>query len=316
MAKVLNAVEILPKIWTAWGRTSVTDRQTDDRQMTDGRATANSEREREFTFANHAYNVLNTVFSQCFWRNRKVPTGTPYQRITWQKALVFFNNPSNEMLTTHYDGVASVDKLTCDDFLSMQSLEITAVLGVICFLLWHVGPGLAFVAYPQALSLMPLSQLWTVLFFFMLFLLGIGSQVRCWVTSCVGRYVVPTFGCHIIAHSLGINSGKMEESVPNTLLGYTRYEVPNIWPLFSFIWSLDQDMTDIAAGWNGMDVHFTFARRLFNRALSRIFSLLSAGWSKISAAMRLIQLSRHFFGGGDWTKNLAAKSAADFFKAK
>ena len=45
-----------------------------------------------------------------------MPTGTPYQRITSQKALVFFNNPSNEMLTTHYDGVASVDKLTCDDF--------------------------------------------------------------------------------------------------------------------------------------------------------------------------------------------------------
>jgi len=48
MVKVPNAVGILPKIWTAWvGRTNVTD----DRQ-TDGRATANSEREREFTFAN------------------------------------------------------------------------------------------------------------------------------------------------------------------------------------------------------------------------------------------------------------------------
>jgi len=53
MAKVPNAVEILPKIWTAWvGRKNVTDdRQTDDRRTTDGRAIAYSEREREFTFA-------------------------------------------------------------------------------------------------------------------------------------------------------------------------------------------------------------------------------------------------------------------------
>ena len=52
MAKVSNAIEILPKIWTAWVRcTSVTD----DRQ-TDGRAIAYSEREHEFTFAkNHGY---------------------------------------------------------------------------------------------------------------------------------------------------------------------------------------------------------------------------------------------------------------------
>jgi len=37
MAKVPNAAEILPKVWTAWlGRTSVTDnRQTTDRQMGD-----------------------------------------------------------------------------------------------------------------------------------------------------------------------------------------------------------------------------------------------------------------------------------------
>jgi len=36
--EVPNAVEILPKIWTAWvGRTSVTDRQTTDRQTTDDR---------------------------------------------------------------------------------------------------------------------------------------------------------------------------------------------------------------------------------------------------------------------------------------
>jgi len=47
MARVPNAVEILPKISTAcvW-RTSVTD----DRQTTDGRAIACIERERELTF--------------------------------------------------------------------------------------------------------------------------------------------------------------------------------------------------------------------------------------------------------------------------
>jgi len=49
MAKVPNAVEKLPKFTTVCvGCTSVTDRR-----QTDGRATANGEREREFTFANN-----------------------------------------------------------------------------------------------------------------------------------------------------------------------------------------------------------------------------------------------------------------------
>jgi len=52
MARVPNAVEILPNIWTAWvGCTNVTGRRQTDRQTTDGRAIAYSEREREFTFA-------------------------------------------------------------------------------------------------------------------------------------------------------------------------------------------------------------------------------------------------------------------------
>uniref|UniRef100_A0A8C5CDN8 Transporter n=1 Tax=Gadus morhua TaxID=8049 RepID=A0A8C5CDN8_GADMO len=38
------------------------------------------------------------------------------------------------------------------------------------------GPGLAFVAYPQAIAMMPLPQLWAVCFFIMIILLGLDTQ--------------------------------------------------------------------------------------------------------------------------------------------
>uniref|UniRef100_A0ACB8FMM0 Uncharacterized protein n=1 Tax=Sphaerodactylus townsendi TaxID=933632 RepID=A0ACB8FMM0_9SAUR len=79
------------------------------------------------------------------------------------------------------------------------------------------GPGLAFIAYPKAVTLMPVSQLWSCLFFLMLIFLGLDSQFVCvesLVTAIVdlfpdifrkkGRRELLILGIAVICYLLGL----------------------------------------------------------------------------------------------------------------
>ena len=61
----------------------------------------------------------------------------------------------------------------------------------------EAGTGLAFVTYPEALALLPLPWLWSILFFFMIFLLGLDTEFAAVETFLTTMYdAFPSFRKH------------------------------------------------------------------------------------------------------------------------
>lgn len=108
------------------------------------------------------------------WVTWPITTRCPLLR-WWTKVRVFHNN-------THWKENENVFFCVC----------------LMHRLFRHAGFGLAFIAYPDALSKLPISPLWSVLFFFMLLTVGLDSQF-----TSIGEKVTWRLFCGAMAIASG-----------------------------------------------------------------------------------------------------------------
>ena len=69
---------------------------------------------------------------------------------------------------------------------------------------------MAFVAYPEAISKMPISPLWSILFFAMILTLGIGTQIA----------IVTTVVSTIIDSSVKLMARRLETTIMFCIVGF------------------------------------------------------------------------------------------------
>ncbi|KAG7167240.1 Sodium- and chloride-dependent glycine transporter 2-like 3 [Homarus americanus] len=113
--------------------------------------------------------------------------------VSWG-GLIMFGSYNKFRNKVHIDAfiVSSLDFITS----LIASIAIFSVLGAMSHDLGidirelaTSGPGLAFIAYPEAISrTLPIPQLWSVLFFFMLFTLGLDSEFALLETVLTALY--------------------------------------------------------------------------------------------------------------------------------
>ena len=112
------------------------------------------------------------------------------------------------------------------------------------------GQGLAFVAYPEALASLPMPWIWSILFFLMLFFLGIDSEFATLETVFTAIYdgfpslrkhkvKVTAFGC-LVCYLLGLpcvsSNGQYVLNLMDTYGAGFAVTWVGIWELIGLMW--------------------------------------------------------------------------------
>ncbi|XP_024921999.1 sodium- and chloride-dependent betaine transporter-like isoform X3 [Cynoglossus semilaevis] len=105
----------------------------------------------------------------CIWKGVKSSGKVVYVTATFPYLMLFVLLIRGLTLPGAVDGITLYLSPDLTQLADPQNTEEVVTVS-------PAGPGLAFIVYPQAVSMMPLPQLWAVLFFLMIIFLGLDSQ--------------------------------------------------------------------------------------------------------------------------------------------
>lgn len=122
-----------------------------------------------------SFSLIKYFPNDFFYLNRLFSLHTTVKCLSTSRPRVQFRN------NCHTDAIV----VSCTNVFTaiFAGYAVFAIMGFLAHNL-HVpvsevvqsGPGLAFIAYPEAVLLMPMPRIWAILFFFMMLILGMGSQ--------------------------------------------------------------------------------------------------------------------------------------------
>ncbi|KAK2574017.1 Sodium-dependent dopamine transporter [Acropora cervicornis] len=124
----------------------------------------------------------------CMWKGVKSSGKVVYFTATFPYIVLFVLFIRGVTLPNASEGIVYYLK---PNWARLKEPKVWAAAATQIFYSLGIGPGLAFVVYPEAIAQMPISPLWAILFFFMLLTLGLDSQfgmMEAVITGFVDEY--------------------------------------------------------------------------------------------------------------------------------